>query len=38
MKKIERIKKNVENDKELMKRIKKEEYYTIDMFIADAQC
>ena len=35
MKKLERIKKNIENDKEIMKRINKETYYDIDNLIHD---
>lgn len=35
MKKIERVKKNIENDKEIMKQLDKELYYNINDFISD---
>ena len=35
MKKIERIKKNIEADKEIMKRINKESFYSVDNLISD---
>ncbi len=37
MRKIERIKKNIENDKEIMKSINKESCYSIDTLISDIQ-
>ena len=38
MKKIERIKKNIENNKSIMKALKADEFYSIDRLISDIQC
>lgn len=37
MKKLERIKKNIEADKSLMKNIKNLSYYSVEMFIEDVE-
>ena len=37
MRKVERVKKNIEADKEIMKRINKEKYYSVDDLISDIQ-
>ena len=37
MRKIERIKRNVGQDKELLKKINNESYYSVDQFIDDAK-
>ena len=35
MRKIERVKKNIEADKDIMKKLNREKYYSIDALIAD---
>lgn len=38
MRKIERIKKNIEANKSIMKALKADEYYSVDRLISDIQC